>query len=65
VKRHCYGKAGIPLYLLVDRDARTVTLFSEPSIEAEDYRADVRVAFGRGLDLPKPFGFTFKTDGIE
>ncbi|MGK5559355.1 Uma2 family endonuclease, partial [Actinomadura kijaniata] len=30
-KRHCYARAGIPLYLLVDRDDSTVTLFAEPA----------------------------------
>ncbi|CAM5512961.1 hypothetical protein SGLAM104S_06366 [Streptomyces glaucescens] len=35
-KRRCYARGGIPLYLLVDREAGAVTLFSDP--EGHDYR---------------------------
>jgi hypothetical protein len=61
VKRHCYAKAGIPLYLLVDRSEQTVSLFSEPDQAAEDYREDVRVVFGKPVELPGPFSFTLET----
>ncbi|MFI0353880.1 Uma2 family endonuclease [Actinomadura sp. 9N407] len=61
VKRHCYAKAGIPLYLLVDRSEQTVTLFNEPDQAAEDYREDVRVGFGKPVELPEPFSFTLDT----
>jgi Uma2 family endonuclease len=64
VKRHCYAKAEVPFYLLVDRDTRTVTLFKEPDPEAEDYLEDIRVAFGKPLDLPEPFGFTLQTNDL-
>lgn len=57
-KRRAYAAVGIPLYLLVDRDHRETTLFSRPDIEAQDYRADIRVPFGADLDLPDPFSFT-------
>jgi hypothetical protein len=59
--RHCHAKGGIPLYLLVDRTERTVTLFSEPDEGAEDYREDVRVTFGKPVDLPEPFAFALDT----
>jgi Uma2 family endonuclease len=62
VKRHCYAKAGIPLYLLVDREAESVTLFREPDEGAEDYREHVRQVFGKPLDLPEPFGFALETE---
>src|ERR1044071_7045838 len=29
-KRRCYARGGIPLYLLVDREASSITLFSDP-----------------------------------
>lgn len=61
VKRHCYAKALIPLYLLVDRSEQSVTLFSEPNEAVEDYRADVRVSFGKPVELPDPFAFTLDT----
>lgn len=65
VKRHCYAKAGIPLYLLVDRADQSVTLFSEPDAAVEDYREDVRVTFGKPLDLPEPFAFTLDTSQLR
>ena len=57
-KRHAYAVARVPLYLLVDRNYRESTLFSQPDAEAQDYRADVRVPFGSDLELPAPFSFT-------
>lgn len=61
-KRHCCARAGIPLYLLVDREKKTVTLFSEP--KDDDYVADVRVPFGRPLALPEPFAFELDTSEL-
>ncbi|GLZ16178.1 hypothetical protein Acsp04_64130 [Actinomadura sp. NBRC 104425] len=61
-KRHCYARAGIPLYLLVDREKKTVTLFSEP--KDDDYFADVRVPFGRPIGLPEPFAFELDTSEL-
>jgi hypothetical protein len=29
-----------------------------PDVEAQDYRADIRLPFGSGLELPAPFSFT-------
>ncbi|WP_431962666.1 Uma2 family endonuclease [Actinacidiphila sp. bgisy160] len=58
-KRRGYAAAGIPFYLLVDRTEGTVTLYSEP--DAEDYRQDVRVLFGKELELPEPFAFALDT----
>ena len=42
-KRRAYAAAGIPLYLLIDRNHRETVLFSQPDVEAQDYRADIRV----------------------
>ncbi len=58
-KRRAYARAGIPLYLLVDRDKSTVTLFSEPS--AGDYVGNTTVPFGKPLPLPAPFSFDLET----
>jgi Uma2 family endonuclease len=57
-KRRAYAAAGIPLYLLVDRKAREVALFSTP--EGEKYHAELRVAFGKPIELPEPFSCTLE-----
>ncbi|MEU1278936.1 Uma2 family endonuclease [Streptomyces sp. NPDC005805] len=58
-KRRCYARAEIPLYLLVDRDASSLTLFSDP--ENGDYRQLTTLPFGKPLPLPEPFGFDLET----
>jgi Uma2 family endonuclease len=58
-KRLAYAEAGIPLYLLVDRQERRVTLFSHPV--HGDYSRTCAAAFGDTLELPKPFDFTLDT----
>jgi Uma2 family endonuclease len=55
-----YARAGIPQYLLIDRDADTATLFSEP--EGEVYNRQVAVTLSSGkLELPEPLGFVLDT----
>lgn len=58
-KRHCYARAGIPLYLLVDRKQGTVTLHSDPV--DDDYKDVHSTAFGKPLSLPEPFAFDLET----
>lgn len=58
-KRLAYAEAGVPLYLLVDRQERRVTLFSAPA--RHDYSRASLVAFGEKIALPEPFGFTLDT----
>ncbi|EFL31737.1 conserved hypothetical protein [Streptomyces viridochromogenes DSM 40736] len=58
-KRRCYARGGIPCYLLVDRDADSTTLFTEP--EQGDYLHSRTAAFGRPLTLPEPFAFDLDT----
>lgn len=58
-KRRCYARGGIPLYLLVDRDASSVTLFSDP--EKDDYREHCTRPFGKSLTLPELFAFDLET----
>jgi Uma2 family endonuclease len=59
VKRRCYAKGGIPLYLLIDREQRRVVLHRDPV--GDDY-ADIRsLAFGRPVPLPEPFAFELDT----
>jgi Uma2 family endonuclease len=58
-KRRCYARADIPLYLLADREASSVTLFSAP--ENDDYREICTRPFGKSLPLPEPFAFDLDT----
>ncbi|RKT05611.1 putative restriction endonuclease [Streptomyces sp. 3211.6] len=63
VKRRRYAEYGAPLYLLVDRMTREVTLFSEPG--QLGYQAvDGPHPFGTPVALPEPFGITLDTDGL-
>lgn len=57
-----YAEAAIPLYLLIDRDAGEVRVYSEPS--AAGYRDCHVVAFGGKVRLPEPVGFTLDTDPL-
>ncbi|MEZ0068284.1 Uma2 family endonuclease [Streptacidiphilus sp. MAP12-20] len=59
IKRHCYARAGIPLYLVVDRDEGRVIRYSEPA--KDDYSAGESVPFGDPVPLPEPFGFSLDT----
>lgn len=58
-KRYAYAAAEIPLYLLVDRQRRKVTLFSHPT--RGDYTQTNDAAFGDKLALPGPFDFELDT----
>jgi Uma2 family endonuclease len=58
-KRHAYAMAGIPLYLLADRERQRIALFSDP--RGDDYAGTASVPFGSSLELPKPFDFTLDT----
>lgn len=59
IKRRCYARGGIPLYLLVDRETSWTTLFSDPA--TADHRELRAVAFGKPLSLPEPFAFDLDT----
>lgn len=58
-KRRCYARGGIPLYLLIDREGSSVTLFGDP--EGADYRQHCTFPFGKAVALPEPFGFELET----
>jgi Uma2 family endonuclease len=58
-KRRAYAAAGIPLYLLVDRQREHVTLFQHPA--GEDYSSRIVESFGGSLDIPEPFSLTLET----
>ncbi|MBL3668323.1 Uma2 family endonuclease [Streptomyces sp. M2CJ-2] len=58
-KPRCYARGGIPLYLLVDREATAITLFSTP--EGGTYRKQSTRPLGKPLPLPDPFAFDLDT----
>ena len=62
-KYRAYARAGVPLYLLIDRfDTRgaMATLFTEPNEDGTYKRSDA-VPFGKPLTLPEPFGTMLPT----
>ncbi len=63
VKRKRYAEYGAPLYLLVDRTEKTVTLFSEPG-RLGYTKVDGPHAFGTPVRLPEPFGLELGTGGF-
>ncbi|MFI6171409.1 Uma2 family endonuclease [Nocardia sp. NPDC051052] len=54
-----YAASGIPIYLLVDRDAHKTAVYSSPS--AGRYQNTMMTAFGVEVPLPEPVGFTLNT----
>lgn len=59
-----YADAGIPFYLLVDRDDCSVTLYSDPDPD-DGYRSAVKKAFGAKLSLPEPLGLELDTEELK
>jgi Uma2 family endonuclease len=57
-----YPIMGIPLYLIVDAQQKTVTLFQE--IDAGRYRMREDADFGQAIHVPAPFNFTLDTSGL-
>jgi Uma2 family endonuclease len=64
VKPIACARAGIPLYLLVDRftNPLSVTLYSEPGNEG--YATASTVSFGEKLRIPAPFDITLDTSAL-
>ncbi|MER8186949.1 Uma2 family endonuclease [Kitasatospora sp. NPDC094015] len=63
VKRRRYGQYGAPLYLLVDRQNRECTVFSEPT-RLGYAAADGPHPFGTPVRLPAPFDLELDTAGL-
>jgi Uma2 family endonuclease len=62
-----YALAGIPYYLLVDRDPKvsSTTLYSIPDRRSRAYLHRESWEFGATIDLPEPFNVKVKTDDWE
>ncbi|MDK1473080.1 Uma2 family endonuclease [Streptomyces sp. 549] len=62
-KRDGYAAAGIPVYLLVDREACTVTVYSEP--QDGTYRRRATQPYGEVVEVPAPVSVTLHTAKLK
>ncbi|GEB51900.1 Uma2 family endonuclease [Streptomyces cacaoi] len=60
-----YAAAGIPVYLLVDREHGTVTVCSAPDRDKGEYTVTQTVRFGACLVLPEPVGAVLETAELK
>ncbi|MFC8239730.1 Uma2 family endonuclease [Streptomyces chartreusis] len=58
-KIHGYARAGIPVYLLIDREEGEITVYSDPSGDA--YTQNPKYKLGLAVPLPEPLGFELDT----
>ncbi|WP_030387330.1 Uma2 family endonuclease [Streptomyces sp. NRRL S-241] len=62
-KRDGYAAAGIPVYLLIDREHCTLTVHSDP--DAGSYRHSPSLPYGASVDIPDPVGITLDTEHLK
>jgi Uma2 family endonuclease len=62
-KRDGYAAAGIPVYLLVDRDAEELVVYSEPRKGA--YKVRTSHPYGDAVKLPEPVSITLETEKLK
>ncbi|MFF7729917.1 Uma2 family endonuclease [Streptomyces sp. NPDC008001] len=62
-KAEVYGKAGVPVYVLVDVLKGVVAVHSDPSDHG--YRAMTQIEFGGTVHIPAPFDCELDTSGWE
>ncbi|MGW0879794.1 Uma2 family endonuclease [Streptomyces sp. NPDC002671] len=58
-----YAEADTPVYLLIDRDHHSVTVFSEP--KDGRYLQSPRYPWGATVELPPPVGITLDTEKLK
>jgi Uma2 family endonuclease len=58
-----YAEADIPVYLLIDRDNNTVTVFSEP--KDGRYQQSPSYPWGATVAIPHPVGITLNTEKLK
>ncbi|MGW6060632.1 Uma2 family endonuclease [Streptomyces sp. NPDC055189] len=58
-----YAAAGIPVYLLIDRDDCSVTVYADP--EGGRYRRQAKEPFGADVKLPDPVAITLNTEKLK
>ncbi|AZM47118.1 hypothetical protein DMB38_16085 [Streptomyces sp. WAC 06738] len=64
-KPAAYAAAGIPVYLLVDRDTDTVVVQTNPHPERGCYLDIHRAPFGEEVTLADPVGITLDTETLK
>ncbi|GAA2354060.1 MULTISPECIES: Uma2 family endonuclease [Streptomyces] len=64
-KPAAYAAAGIPVYLLVDRDACAVIVHTNPDSKSGCYRDIHRAPFGEQVVIPEPVGITLDTEVLK
>ncbi|MGW3122156.1 Uma2 family endonuclease [Streptomyces sp. NPDC001107] len=64
-KPTAYGQAGIPLYLLIDRDSCTVTVHSNPDRQVGGYRSIQTSKFGEKVSVPGPMDIELDTEILK
>ncbi|NUR93461.1 MAG: Uma2 family endonuclease [Nonomuraea sp.] len=62
-KVRVYGRAGVPVYLVLDMQEEQATVFWTPS--AKGYESHFTRPFGEKLPMPAPFDCTLDTDGFQ
>ncbi|MEV0491938.1 Uma2 family endonuclease [Streptomyces atratus] len=62
-KRDGYAAAGIPVYLLIDRDAEKLVVYTDP--HKGEYRNRTSHAYGDAVALPAPVDITLDTDKLK
>ncbi|MFE7894519.1 Uma2 family endonuclease [Streptomyces sp. NPDC004822] len=63
-KPQAYAEAGIPVYLLIDRDTSSILVHSAPD-GSDGYRDIHVVKFGGKVTLPDPVGIDIDTDELK
>ncbi|MFG3024685.1 Uma2 family endonuclease [Streptomyces sp. NPDC048254] len=58
-----YAAAGIPVYLLIDRDDCSIVVFNQP--EDGRYRHEEKLPFGAAVKLPEPVNITLDTETLK
>jgi Uma2 family endonuclease len=58
-----YAEAHIPVYLFIDRDNDTVTVFSEP--KEGRYQQSPSYPWGATVDVPSPVSITLDTEKLK
>ncbi|MEU1786670.1 Uma2 family endonuclease [Streptomyces sparsogenes] len=64
-KPAAYATAGIPVYLLVDRDACAVVVHTNPDPKSGCYLDIHRAPFGEQVVIPDPVGITLDTEILK
>ncbi|MFC8518234.1 Uma2 family endonuclease [Streptomyces sp. NPDC057257] len=58
-----YGRAGVPVYLILDMQEAQATVLWTPS--AKGYESHITMPFGEKLPMPAPFDCTLDTTGFR